>query len=136
MQDPNLVKETTTNSTLSVTEYVAIGICSILLGLIYVASVFLYLHLRKKKTNSRSSRRSSRSIRDNEEGIVKSNPLLSISSHFLPGETGYSDTNSSDNEAAPDIIKHHEDRKKQVRMSNPKMIIKHYVPVFSVITIF
>lgn len=36
-------------SGLSVSEYVAIGVCSILLGLIYVASVFLYLHTRKKK---------------------------------------------------------------------------------------
>lgn len=37
------------SSGLSISEYVAIGVCSILLGLIYVASVFLYLHLRKRK---------------------------------------------------------------------------------------
>ncbi|CAG9861629.1 unnamed protein product [Phyllotreta striolata] len=117
VQDQALGKEATGGDSLSVTEYVAIGVCSILLGLIYVASVFLYLHLKKKKSNSRASgisRRSSRSVRDIEEGIIKSNPLLSIGSHFLTGDAGYSDTNSSDNDPAPDIIKQHEDRKKQI----------------------
>ncbi|XP_037941203.1 uncharacterized protein LOC119674150 [Teleopsis dalmanni] len=30
-------------------EYIVIGICSLLLGLIYVSSVFLYLHMKKRK---------------------------------------------------------------------------------------
>ncbi|XP_056642781.1 uncharacterized protein LOC130449117 [Diorhabda sublineata] len=111
--DQNATKENATSDTLSVSEYVAIGICSILLGLIYVASVFLYLHIRKKKTNnSRDNRRDSRCTRDIEEGIVKSNPLLSIPTHFLPGDAAYSDTNSSDNENTPDVINQHEERKK------------------------
>uniref|UniRef100_A0A6P7FPK0 Uncharacterized protein LOC114329860 n=1 Tax=Diabrotica virgifera virgifera TaxID=50390 RepID=A0A6P7FPK0_DIAVI len=112
--DQNISQETKSSETLTVTEYVAIGICSLLLGLIYVASVFLYLHLKKKKANSVDSRRNSRSVRDIEDGVIKNNPLLSMPSHFLPGEAGYSDTNSSDNETAPDIIKHHEDRQKQI----------------------
>ncbi|XP_033234238.1 uncharacterized protein sha [Drosophila pseudoobscura] len=33
-------------------EYVVIGICSLLLGLIYVASVFLYLYMKKRKRHS------------------------------------------------------------------------------------
>lgn len=32
----------------------AIGICSVLLGLIYVASVFLYLHVKKRKSRNAS----------------------------------------------------------------------------------
>ncbi|XP_072385918.1 uncharacterized protein sha [Diabrotica undecimpunctata] len=112
--DQNITKETTSSEALTVTEYVAIGICSLLLGFIYVASVFLYLHLKKKKANSVDSRRNSKSVRDIEEGVIKNNPLLSMSSHFLPGDAGCSDTNSSDNETAPDILKHHEDRQKQV----------------------
>ncbi|CAD7077306.1 unnamed protein product [Hermetia illucens] len=31
-------------------EYIVIGICSLILGLIYIASVFLYLHVKKRKT--------------------------------------------------------------------------------------
>ncbi|CAH0401265.1 unnamed protein product [Chilo suppressalis] len=41
--------EASNTSGLSVTEYVAIGLSSLLLGLIYVASVFLYLHIRKRR---------------------------------------------------------------------------------------
>lgn len=36
---------------LSTKEYIAIGACSVLLGLIYVASVFLYIHVKKRKFN-------------------------------------------------------------------------------------
>uniref|UniRef100_A0A1B0D048 Uncharacterized protein n=1 Tax=Phlebotomus papatasi TaxID=29031 RepID=A0A1B0D048_PHLPP len=39
---------------LSTREYVVIGLCSLLLGLIYVASVFLYLHMKKRKAQSPS----------------------------------------------------------------------------------
>lgn len=34
---------------LSVSEYIAIGVCILLLGLIYVASLFLYFYFRRKK---------------------------------------------------------------------------------------
>nr|XP_026492556.1 uncharacterized protein LOC113398161 [Vanessa tameamea]XP_026492564.1 uncharacterized protein LOC113398161 [Vanessa tameamea] len=40
------------SSGLSVTEYIVIGISSLLLGLIYVASVFLYLHIKKRRKAS------------------------------------------------------------------------------------
>lgn len=39
---------------LSTKEYVVIGLCSLVLGLIYVASVFLYLHMKKRKAESHS----------------------------------------------------------------------------------
>lgn len=46
----------TASSGLTVSEYVAIGISSLILGLIYVASVFLYLHMKKRrKTASEDS---------------------------------------------------------------------------------
>ncbi|KAG7301444.1 hypothetical protein JYU34_014401 [Plutella xylostella] len=48
--------EMTASSGLTVSEYVAIGISSLILGLIYVASVFLYLHMKKRrKTASEDS---------------------------------------------------------------------------------
>lgn len=40
---------------LTTREYIVIGICSLLLGLIYVASVLLYLHMKKRKRNHGSS---------------------------------------------------------------------------------
>ncbi|XP_050294356.1 uncharacterized protein LOC126734690 [Anthonomus grandis grandis] len=91
---------------LSVTEYVAIAICSVLLGLIYVASIFLYLHLKKKNSAKDSVKgRDSDSIIAVEEGIVKNNPLLGLSHHFNPSEnTAYSDSNNSDTDNAPDVI--------------------------------
>nr|XP_023027190.1 uncharacterized protein LOC111515188 [Leptinotarsa decemlineata] len=114
-QDSQTESSSITSESMSVSEYVAIGICSVLLGLIYVASVFLYLHLRRRNRSDSSEKSDEdKSIRGIEEGVVKSNPLLSMPTHFIQGETAYSDTNSSDNDAAPDIIKHYEDRKKQI----------------------
>ncbi|KAJ8984221.1 hypothetical protein NQ317_011131 [Molorchus minor] len=105
---------------LSLSEYIAIGICSVLLGLIYVSSVFLYLHLRKRNTSNQSEKRvlDNHSITTVEEGIVKNNPLLNVCSHFSPSEPAYSDTNSSDVEAAPDIIQQHDDRKKHMQITS------------------
>lgn len=42
----------TVTAGLSTKEYIAIAICSLLLGLIYVASVFLYLHVKKRKSRA------------------------------------------------------------------------------------
>ncbi|XP_055608316.1 uncharacterized protein LOC129755719 [Uranotaenia lowii] len=39
-------------SGMSTKEYVVIAICSLCLGLIYIASVFLYIHMKKRKRNS------------------------------------------------------------------------------------
>ena len=38
-----------TGSTLTTKEYIVIAICSLCLGLIYIASVFLYIHIKKNK---------------------------------------------------------------------------------------
>ncbi|GAB0097709.1 uncharacterized protein DMENIID0001_133750 [Sergentomyia squamirostris] len=52
---------------LSTREYVVIGLCSLLLGLIYVASVFLYLHMKKRKSRSpRSSVSGGHTMKNNE----------------------------------------------------------------------
>ncbi|KAF7277865.1 hypothetical protein GWI33_009119 [Rhynchophorus ferrugineus] len=94
---------------LSVSEYVAIGISSVLLGLIYVASVFLYLHLKKRSSSKTTDQsQSDTNIAAMEEGIVKNNPLLSITHHFGLSENAYSDSTNSDNDIPPDLIKHHE----------------------------
>ncbi|CAH2004011.1 unnamed protein product [Acanthoscelides obtectus] len=136
--------EAATSTHLTATEYVAIGICSVLLGLVYVASVFLYLHLRRKNkprdlhsiatAKSAVAGTAGADLRASEEGdnvgmgmgggVVKSNPLLAISSHYLHAPTAnnnpavndhiYSDTNSSDDmETPPDIIRHHEHQRKK-----------------------
>ncbi|XP_030762559.1 LOW QUALITY PROTEIN: uncharacterized protein LOC115887307 [Sitophilus oryzae] len=101
-------QESTSGDSLSVSEYVAIGISSVLLGLIYVASVFLYLHLKKKSSSKSSNHSRSDTIGAMEEGIVKNNPLLSITHHFGPSENAYSDSTSSDNDVTPDLIQHHD----------------------------
>ncbi|KAG4075263.1 hypothetical protein HA402_003054 [Bradysia odoriphaga] len=44
---------------LSTREYVVISACTVLLGLIYVASVFLYLHVKKRKSRHSSENNSS-----------------------------------------------------------------------------
>lgn len=69
---------------LSATEYTAIGLSSVILALIYVASVSLYLHSRRAK---RKSIEEANITRDGG-GLVKSNPLLAATRHFE------SDTNS------------------------------------------
>ncbi|XP_078052200.1 uncharacterized protein LOC144478306 [Augochlora pura] len=73
---------------LSTTEYTAIGLSSVILALIYVASVSLYLH--SKKTKRKIVEEPEISITHGREpsGLVKSNPLLAASRHFE------SDTNS------------------------------------------
>nr|CAD7256657.1 unnamed protein product [Timema shepardi] len=76
---------------LTVSEYVAIGVCSVLLGLIYVASVFLYLHVRRRR-KGRSD--------DKSEGetVVKSNPLLGVRrqhQHLLTANNNNNNDNSS-----------------------------------------
>lgn len=73
---------------LSTTEYTAIGLSSVILALIYVASVSLYLH--SKKTKRKIIEEPEISITPGREpsGLVKNNPLLAASRHFE------SDTNS------------------------------------------
>ncbi|KAG6452005.1 uncharacterized protein LOC115444741 [Manduca sexta] len=116
--------ETATASGLSVTEYVAIGISSLLLGLIYVASVFLFLHLRKRRkaTSDGGSSRKLQGLKkrdgsliterdivrvNNErlqilpnnmrqdDGIIKSNPLLNISRQYHESKSYPNDSGSN-----------------------------------------
>lgn len=85
---------------LSISEYVAIGICSVLLGFIYVASVMLYLHIRKRRRESSTSDSDSdkKNLSAIEEGIVKKNPLLGLGRHFSASDIGFVDSASSDTE--------------------------------------
>lgn len=62
-QPANSTTLASTSDGMSMREYVVIGICSLLLGLIYVASVFLYLYMKKRK--SRQGRHNSRNSLDN-----------------------------------------------------------------------
>lgn len=83
-------------------EYVVLGLATLLIALIYVASVFLYLHFKKNKLRQKASRRSkafkqftdmednashlftdsgsitgqSKQLIVEQEGLVKNNPLL------------------------------------------------------------
>nr|XP_012151319.1 PREDICTED: uncharacterized protein LOC100880665 [Megachile rotundata] len=90
----NNVREVTFSSTtqlsqgLSATEYTAIGLSSVILALIYVASVSLYLHSKKVKRKIVEEPEVSLSPGREISGLVKNNPLLAASRHFE------SDTNS------------------------------------------
>lgn len=88
------VREVTFSSTtqlsqgLSATEYTAIGLSSVILALIYVASVSLYLHSKKAKRKIVDEPEISLAPGREVGVLVKSNPLLAASRHFE------SDTNS------------------------------------------
>jgi len=73
---------------LSATEYTAIGLSSVILALIYVASVSLYLHSRRAKRKSIEEANITLDGGRESSGLVKSNPLLAATRHFE------SDTNS------------------------------------------
>lgn len=60
---------------LSAKEYVAISICSLLLGLVYVASVFLYLYVKKKKSSATSSSATTSTSRRDADAAPTSGPL-------------------------------------------------------------
>ncbi|KAB0799787.1 hypothetical protein PPYR_07667 [Photinus pyralis] len=111
--------EDSSNSRLSVTEYIAIGVCSILLGLIYVASVFLYLHIRRQRKGAGNSKNQGNhpGVTPVEEGIIKSNPLLGLNRHFTGVDSSYSDSGSSDTDVTPDLVQNHYDRKKNIQTS-------------------
>lgn len=55
---------TSTSDGLTTKEYIVIAVCSLLLGLIYVASVLLYLHVKKRKIRSASSGSAMNTIKD------------------------------------------------------------------------
>lgn len=98
---------------LSVTEYIAIGVCSILLGLIYVASVFLYLHVRRRRRVKQRDHCNGQPLHlaGPEDGVVKSNPLLSAKRHPLETGSYLSDSASccSETDAVSDIAQTSDD---------------------------
>lgn len=97
------------NNGLSMSEYVAIGISSVLLGFIYVSSVLLYLHIRKRRREKKKEQGNydDKSLTTMEEGVVKNNPLLGFGRHFSAAD--FNESGSSDTEMPTDV-KHHEDK--------------------------
>ena len=77
-----------TTQRLSTIEYTAIGIASVLLALIYFASVSLYLHRYKARRKTTEEPEIVVTGGRDGAGVVKNNPLLVTSRHFE------SDTNS------------------------------------------
>lgn len=118
--------ETSNTTGLTVSEYVAIGISSLLLGLIYVASVFLYLHLKKRRKAAceesalkklkglkkpdgtiitehdiiRINNERIPSLPNQDDGIIKKNPLLNVGRQYHDNKGFCSDL--SDLEDFPD----------------------------------
>lgn len=92
---------------LSISEYVAIGICSVLLGFIYVASVMLYLHIRKRrrKCSNADDASDKKNLSSLEEGVVKNNPLLGLGKHFTASDICFVDSASSDTDVVDGAIK-------------------------------
>ncbi|XP_053973717.1 uncharacterized protein LOC128873840 [Hylaeus volcanicus] len=82
------VREVTFSSTtqltqgLSTTEYTAIGLSSVILALIYIASVSLYLHSKKARRKIIEEPELNLSPGREVSGLVKNNPLLAASRHF------------------------------------------------------
>lgn len=74
--------DNTPSTGLTISELIAVAICSILLGLMYVASILLYLHVRKGRPKERNG--DIEAFKNplmsngiiNEDGIIKNNPLL------------------------------------------------------------
>ncbi|XP_031618279.1 uncharacterized protein LOC116337664 [Contarinia nasturtii] len=144
---------------LSAKEYILIAICSLILGLIYVASVFLYIHVKRYKTrtsnndndndgpqrkseyqqndevtfgngfNRSTYDRSSGSITggimpdrhknlnrnmslnglgNEEQGVIKSNPLLKHYPNFSDNSGFISDMSNSNSECGEEHISSHE----------------------------
>lgn len=113
------------SSGLSISEYVAIGICSVLLGFIYVSSVLLYLHIRKRrKERKRPTNFDDKTLTTMEEGVVKNNPLLGLGRHFPNQEFSYS--TGSDNEAQKDTSKDD----KHVTSCHPVKLFKPILALF------
>ncbi|XP_034945502.1 uncharacterized protein sha [Chelonus insularis] len=79
---------------LSTIEYTAIGISSVLLALIYIASVSLYLHSRKSRRKIIRDPETVISSGRESSGIIKNNPLLK---HFESADAN-SLRSESDNE--------------------------------------
>ncbi|XP_023178440.2 uncharacterized protein LOC111604561 isoform X2 [Drosophila hydei] len=74
-QPANSTTLASTSDGMTMREYVVIGICSLLLGLIYVASVFLYLYMKKRKSRGRHNSRHSLDNLANEINYPKNDQV-------------------------------------------------------------
>ena len=81
---------------LSTIEYTAIGISSILLALIYVASVSLYLHSRKSKRKCPEEPEIAITSGGDGAGLVKNNPLLMAASRHFESDSALSESDVED----------------------------------------
>lgn len=75
-------------------EYIVIGVCSLILGLIYVASVFLYIHMKKKKINTKPENSKQRGDNSSsaELGFSK-NDQVTFGTGFVRNDSAYSLSN-------------------------------------------
>ncbi|XP_012272415.1 uncharacterized protein LOC105695453 [Orussus abietinus] len=88
---------------LSATEYAAIGLSSVVLALIYVASVSLYLQSRRARRKRSEEPEAALTGGREGAGIVKSNPLLAASRRFeADANGGSSESDLGDDPAQSD----------------------------------
>lgn len=71
-------------------EYIVIGVCSLILGLIYVATVFLYIHIKKKKSNIKSENPKSRNEETSGELGHSKNDQVIFGNGFVRNDSAYS----------------------------------------------
>lgn len=78
-------------------EYIVIGVCSLILGLIYVASVFLYIHMKRKKINTKPEKAKTRGGDSSsaELGFSK-NDQVTFGTGFVRNDSAYSLSNLVD----------------------------------------
>jgi len=92
-------------------EYVVIGICSLLLGLIYVASVFLYLFMKKRKSRGRHNSRHSLDNLANEINYPKNDqvtfgaPFSRVGSIYSSNSMGLGNGNDAGTRASMASLK-------------------------------
>lgn len=74
-------------------EYIVIGVCSLILGLIYVATVFLYIHIKKNKNTVKSESSKPRGDAPATELGYSSNDQVTFGNGFVRNDSAYSLSN-------------------------------------------
>lgn len=101
-QPANSTTLASTSDGMTMREYVVIGICSLLLGLIYVASVFLYLYMKKRKSRGRHNSRHSLDNLANEINYPKNDqvtygaPFSRVGSIYSANSMGLGSVNGNE----------------------------------------